>query len=130
MADNKLKEITNEVQIAGVLKQEYIDLIGIDIPSTKIYIYPGAIKHIKKKHIEDFNKYFKFIPDIISNPDYVGKNPKEKDSIELIKYIDDNVLVAVKLDPSGYLYLSSMYSLTESKVPKRLKSGRIKKINL
>lgn len=128
MDSNRLKENTNKIQVAGILNKEHIDLIGIHMPSSEVYIYPGAIKHIRNRHLDDFNKYFKFIPDIISNPDYVGKNPKEKDSIELIKYISDDVLVAIKLDPSGYLYLSSMYSLSSSKVPKRLKSGRLKKV--
>lgn len=63
--------------------------------------------------------------DIISNPDYAGIHPSEPDSIELVKILNENVLVAIKLDPKGYLYLSSMYALTPSKVPKRIKNGRL-----
>lgn len=63
---------------------------------------------------------------MLKNSDYVGQNPKEPNSIELYKQIG-YVLIADKLDPSGYLYLSSMYELNngEHKIKARLKSGRI-----
>lgn len=129
MCIKKLKDDTNKVQVIGILDQKYIDMANSDITSGEVQMYPGAIKHIKKNHPDNFEKYFQSIPEIIKNPDYVGQNPKEKNSIELVKVIDGEVLVAVKLDPSGYLYFSSMYLLTPSKVPKRLKSGRLKKVN-
>jgi len=130
MCDEKivLKENTHEIQVVGKLKQEYIDALKISLPCAEIYMYPGAIKHLKKKHNEDFKKYFHSIPEIIEKPDYIGVNPKEPNSIELVKVIEKDVLVAVKLDPSGYLYFSSMYELTPSKVPKRLASGRLIKL--
>ncbi|WEG15064.1 hypothetical protein PU629_00335 [Pullulanibacillus sp. KACC 23026] len=67
------------------------------------------------------------MPNIISNPDYVGQNPKEPSSIELYKFLTDHLLVAIKLDPSGYLYLSSFYDLHNGsdKIKKRLRTGRI-----
>ncbi|QXE18855.1 PBECR2 nuclease fold domain-containing protein [Clostridium sp. 001] len=129
MCIRKLKDNTNEVQVVGNLEQKYINMANSNVPSGEVRMNPGAIKHIKKKHPDDFKKYFQNIPEIIESPDYVGQNPKEKDSIELVKVIDGDVLVAVKLDPSGHLYFSSMYLLAPSKVPKRLKSGRLKKVN-
>jgi len=80
-----------------------------------------------KNHEEDYNKYFHLIPDMIESPDYIGQNPKEPNSVEIYKVISDHVLIAIKLDPSGYMFLSSMYSLDNGqyKVQKRLKSGRI-----
>ena len=125
----KLKDDTNEVHVVGILNQKYIDMANANIPSGEVRMYPGAIKHIKKNHPDNFEQFFHNIPDIIENPDCVGKNPKEKNSIELVKIIDGEVLVAVKLDPSGYLYFSTMFLLTPSKVPKRLNSGRLKKVN-
>lgn len=122
-----LSEFTNRVQIVGSLKQEITDLLCINLPPADILIYPGAIKHIKKNHEESFIKYFQYIPEIINSPDYVGVNPSEPNSVEFVKIFSDNILVAVKLDPKGYLYLSSMYELTPVKVPKRIKNGRLKK---
>jgi phage-Barnase-EndoU-ColicinE5/D-RelE like nuclease3 len=119
-----LEEFTSKIQTVGYLRQDIIDLLGIPLPAKEILMYPGAIKHMKKRP-EHFEMYFQRIPDIINNPDYIGVHPSELNSIEFVKVLEGNVLVAVKLDPKGYLYLSSMYELTPSKVPKRLKSGRL-----
>lgn len=120
-----LSENTHEIQIVGKLRQEIIDLVGITLTAGDILMYPGAIKHIQRKRPDDFVKYFQRIPEIVSDPDYVGVHPGEPDSVEFVKILDDDILVAVKLAPEGYLFLSSMYTLTRAKVPKRLKSGRL-----
>ena len=120
-----LSENTHKIQAVGKLRQEIIDLLGITLVLGDILMYPGAIKHIQRKRPHEFVKYFQKIPDIISELDYVGIHPDEPDSVEFVKVLDDDVLVAIKLAPEGYLYLSSMYALNPAKVPKRLKSGRL-----
>ena len=124
-----LLEETDQIQIVGILKKDIIGSLGICLLCGDIKMYPGAIKHIKQKHKEDFDKYFDKIPEIINSPDYIGVNAAHKESVKLVKIFDKDVLVAVKLDQSGYLYLSSMYSLNPGKVPKRLNSGRLKRVN-
>ena len=45
---------------------------------------------MKTSHPSDYNKYGGEIKNILANPDYVGKNPKD-DSIEFVKeYMIDN----------------------------------------
>ena len=59
----------------------------------------------------------------------LGINPNETriDSIELIKRYKDNILIGIKLDKSSnYLYISTMYDIQESKIQRRLHSGRLK----
>ena len=52
-------------------------------------------------------------------------------SIEFIKKYSKNVLVGVKLEKDGqYLYVSSMYDIQDSKISRRLYSGRIKDANI
>ncbi len=65
-------------------------------------------------------------------PDYVGINQNEHDScIELIKRYADNVLVGIKLDADeNYLYVSTMHDIQESKISRRLYSGRIKEFSV
>ncbi|MDD6414094.1 MAG: hypothetical protein PUG06_08530 [Blautia sp.] len=80
---------------------------------------------------QNFLKYIDYIPDIIENPDYAGVNPNEKknSSFELIKRYKDNVMIGIKLDKDGdYLYVATMHEVQESKIIRRLHSGRIKKI--
>lgn len=67
--------------------------------SREIKIFPGAIKYIKRQHPKDLKKYFDRIHKIISTPDFVGQNPNEPNSVELVKRFEDNVLVAIKSDP-------------------------------
>lgn len=56
-------------------------------------------------------------------------NPNENgtESIELIKRYKDNVMIGIKLDKDNdYLYVSTMHDIQESKIQRRLHSGRIK----
>jgi hypothetical protein len=123
-----LDENTHKIQIVGKLTPEIIKLTGISLLEDNILMYPGVIKHIKKNHPNEFSMYFKKIPDIVNFPDYVGVHPGEPNSIEFVKVLDDNILIAIKLSPKGYLYLSSMYMISQTKVSKRLKSGRLIKV--
>jgi len=113
--------------ILGKLPKVISNHYNLNCDSNNVMVFPGAIKHIEKRHPQDLEKYFNKIEEIISNPDYVGQKPKEPKSVELIKEFEDDVLVAIKLDPSGYIYLSTMYSLQNAKfkIKTRLKSGRL-----
>ena len=86
---------------------------------------------VKRKHYKCL-KYIDYIPDIIAEPDYIGVNPNEAgESIEIVKKYEDNVLVGIKLDTEGeYFYVSTMYDIQESKVSRRLHSGRLKEFKV
>ncbi len=103
-------------------------ILGIDINPMNIYRSKGLPSHIvKRKHYKCL-KYIDDIPEIIANPDYIGINPNEQEtSIELIKKYADNILIGIKLNSDGdYFYVSTMYDVQESKIKRRLHSGRIK----
>lgn len=53
-------------------------LVGIVFSVSEVYIYPGAIKHIKREHAGIWEQYGHLLPTIIEKPDYVGKNPDYK----------------------------------------------------
>ena len=86
---------------------------------------------VKRKHYKCL-KYIDYIPDIILQPDYIGINPNESgNSIELIKKYSENVMIGIKLDTDGkYLYVSTMHDVQESKISRRLYSGRIKEFSV
>jgi len=118
--------------IVGEFYQELNDIMGSNIPLQKIYRSKGFPTHlISKKHFNCL-KHIDNISDIIKNPDYIGVNPNEHgDTIELIKRFNKNILVGIKLSPDGsYLYVSTMHDIQESKLNRRLHSGRIRKINI
>ena len=108
------------------------DVLGIQLEELQIYRSKGLPAHIiKRKHFNCL-KYIDYIPEIIENPDYIGVNPNESGiSIELIKGYKDNVMIGIKLDVDGnYLYVSTMHDVQQSKIDRRLHSGRLKKYEL
>jgi len=113
----------------GKYRPVFNDILSISIKPQTIFRSTGLLAHmIKRKHFKCL-KYIDFIPDIIANPDYIGINPNEKggESIEFIKRYGINVLVGVKLDSkNNYLYVSTVHDIQESKLERRLHSGRIK----
>lgn len=114
----------------GVFYKELNDLIGLDLPLLKIYRSKGLLSHlIKHKHFTCLRLIEK-ISDIINSPDYIGINPNEKEgTVELIKIFDQNILIGIKLNADeNYYYVSTMYEIQQSKIKRRLHSGRIKSV--
>lgn len=113
----------------GKYNKKFNDILEIKISDFDIYRSKGLPTHMLKRHHEKCLKYIDYIPDIIKNPDYIGINPNEteSESIELIKRYKDNILIGIKLDKDNdYLYVSTMHDISESKIQRRLFSGRFK----
>ena len=102
-------------------------LLQIETNIDKTVISEGLKKHILKHNHENVIGYFEEIPSIIKYPDYIGQNPRENGiSLEYIKILGTNLLVAVKLDiKNDYFYVASFYGITDSKLKKMINSGRI-----
>ena len=103
-------------------------LLGCALPQLNVVQSEGLEKHIYKRHPKCL-KYLNNVSEIILSPDYVGMNPKESNSFELIKQYDDNILVGIKLDiKNGCYYVATLHDIKQSKINNRLFSGRLKKI--
>lgn len=124
MDSNKFIEV-------GKFYKELNDLIGSNLPLQTIYRSKGFPAHLVKQRHFNCLKLIDRIPDIITSPDYIGVNPNESgDTVELIKVFDKNILIGIKLNiHENYLYVSTMHDVQESKIVRRLYSGRIKKID-
>ncbi len=116
----------------GKYNSKFNEILGLDIKNSEIYRSKGLPSHMIKRHHLNCLKYIDYIPDIILKPDYIGVNPNEQGiSVELIKKYADNVLIGIKLDTDGeYLYVSTMHEVQESKISRRLYSGRIKEFSV
>ena len=113
----------------GNYNQDFNDILEINLPYKTIYQSVGLEIHIKKRH-PNCVRYLDNISDILASPDYIGHNPKESNSIELIKCYADNIKVAVKLDAkNNHLYVASLYDIKDSKLQRHLDSGRLKIFN-
>lgn len=111
----------------GNYTQKFNTLTGQSLPLGIIYQSPGLLTHVQKRHPTEVAN-LAHVPNIIQSPDYIGKHPKEANSIELVKVLQGNVMVCVKLDArAGYYYVASVFEISNSKLQKRLNSGRLKK---
>lgn len=122
-------EEKDELLRVGTYNSKFNEILGIELDELTIYRSKGLPTHmVKRKHFNCL-KYIDYIPDIIENPDYIGINPNEVGiSIEIIKQYKDNVMIGVKLDTDGeYFYVSTVHDIQQSKIERRLYSGRIKK---
>lgn len=96
------------------------------LPCGPIYQSEGLQTHVAKRHPREIGN-LSLVPEIIASPDYIGKNPKQPNSVELVKVFDANVMVCVKLDSSnGYFYVASVFEISNAKLNNRLNSGRLK----
>ena len=119
MGDDSLVEV-------GIYIESFNKITAQEIPCGPILQAAGLEVHIKKHH-PDIVDFISLIPQIIKTPDYIGHNPKEPFSIELVKKVSQNLMVCVKLDrEKDYLYVASLYSITDGKLENRVKSGRLK----
>lgn len=88
-------------------------------------------EHMKKRHPKAYEKYGKHIPQILSNPDYVGLDDVDG-SIEYIKEFKVDgayVKVAVRADRGdSSLFARSIYELEPGWVENAIKKGRLKKV--
>lgn len=116
------------MKIVGKLTSEVIKAFGLDYEEGKeISLSLRRKRHMEKHRDEfsDFDETFESIDEIISNPDFVGLHPNGK-SLEYVKKIDGNVLVAVRLGDN--LDVQTMYVVKESKLQNYINSGRTKKM--
>lgn len=119
---------SSDTQLVGFVPETIVKYYCINCSSYEVFMPPGVLKHLKKRgHWNDFITYYQDIPNMISNPDYAGQNPKEPGTVELYKIMNDHVLLAIKMNPSTGLFLGSFYTLDNgaSKITKRLRTGRI-----
>lgn len=117
-------------EMIGILIEEI--KIEFKLEEAMVYIGPQNIEHIRNKHLEDYEVYFKNISEIISSPDYYGRNLKDG-SIELIKEFKisgkEYVKVAVRISKKGKLFARTLYKLTDTeRFEYQLSKGFYKKI--
>lgn len=117
----------------GKIIDSVSELLELDFATT-VYASPGVINHIKKRHGKQLTKRIKdniidTMEKIIKNPDYFGLDCKRGNggSLELIKKIDNIILLlGLEIDMEGeYIYVATMYPISESKMNARIHRGRL-----
>lgn len=125
-----LEENKYVTQIAGILGEEVAEKLDLEGKQKEILIYPGAIKHIKKRHPHAFKCYFRKMPEILGDPDYIGMSGQNPARIEIVKRYKDSILVALKYNENNQLFVSSMYIIEDNRIEKRMSYGRLMPIEV
>lgn len=85
----------------------------------RICIYTERYTHIEK-HRNQFSDEYELtkiidnLPKIVACPDYIHINNKKR-GMEIVKKLNDNVLIAVRISRSNELKIKSLYPITEAK---------------
>ena len=116
----------------GYLRERVAYELGIEFTGV-IYASPGVLKHIIKRHGRQFDKrtrtgILEWMKKILDDPDYIGiyKNDEGQTAIEFIKNAYSNLLLGVEVDEEKqYIYVTTMYPITDRKIENRIYSGKL-----
>ena len=116
----------------GYLRQRIANELGIEFTGV-IYASPGVLKHIIKRHGRQLNKktrdsILEWMKKILEEPDYIGiyKNEGGQTAVEFIKRVYTNLLLGVEVDEEQeYIYVTTMYPITDKKIENRIYSGKL-----
>lgn len=84
----------------GELDEEKIGAYKDKLTTKLVIITDERVEHIKEKHPGDYEKYIELLPTIIRNTDYVLENKNNKDTILILKKINEknkNIQIVIKL---------------------------------
>lgn len=116
----------------GYITKEIAELLSLDLDAdTPIYIGDTNIEHIKNRHMYEYDKYFDRIEEIISSPDYVGKNPKDE-SISFVKEYKisgEYVRVAVRITKNKKYFAKTLHLLSTCNAERYIQKGTLKKLD-
>lgn len=123
--------MTLDRQKVGCFTQEVIDMLELELATeTPIYIGASNVAHVRSRHPYEYEKYLPHISDIISMPDYVGKNPSD-DSISFVKFYktgDEYIRVAVRVTTKGVAYVKTLHLLSTVNAERYIEKGTLKSL--
>ncbi len=73
----------------GKLDKSIYKCVTEDIQSEDVIITENQIEHIKERHPNDYERYFRYVKEIIESPDYILEANKP-DTAFILKHIADN----------------------------------------
>lgn len=101
------------------------------VTTNDVILTPDRKKHILKEHL-DVSEHFDKLNDILNNPDAIYKQVKKEDTIWLVKKIDKNVKLTIKLNTVNNIKekgfknsIINMQYMRDSELKRVIKKGSI-----
>lgn len=127
-----IREVYNSVQTIGKIDIEKYRVVTDKIRTDEVIITDERIAHIKERHPNDFERYEKYIADIIKNPQYILEDKSPSTAVILNEYIEDNekfrliLRLAMPSDPASYKNsIITFMEISERKFKKYLRNKKI-----
>ena len=78
------------LQYIGKIDKDKFKLISNDITTSEVILTDKQVEHIKNRHPNDYEQYFKYFKDIVENPDYIIRDEKPNTGFLLKEFIEEN----------------------------------------
>lgn len=78
------------MQYIGKIDRSKFREISRDITEEDVILTDKQIEHIKERHPNDYEKYFKYIKEIVENPDYIIRDNKPNTGFLLKMFLEDD----------------------------------------
>lgn len=72
----------------GTIDREKYSCVAKDITTDEVIITDERIQHIKDRHPNDFERYFNYMKEIVTNPDYIIETNKPNTALILKSFTD------------------------------------------
>ncbi|MGM9937483.1 MAG: PBECR2 nuclease fold domain-containing protein, partial [Candidatus Ornithomonoglobus sp.] len=79
----------NSVKTIGKIDIKKYQCVTKDIKTDEVIITDERIQHIRERHPDDYEQYFKYANDILSDPDYILEANKPNTAF-ILKHISEN----------------------------------------
>ncbi len=86
----KIEKEENDVHYIGKIDKNKFSLISKDITTDEVILTDKQVEHIKERHPNDYERYFKYFKKIIENPDYIIKDKKPNTGFLLKEFTEDD----------------------------------------
>lgn len=74
----------------GKIDKEIYKCITDDIISSEVIITDERVGHIKERHPNDYERYYRYLKEIVEDPDYIVETSKPKTALILKEIVESD----------------------------------------
>lgn len=74
----------------GKIDKEIYKCMTDDIISNEVIITDERVGHIKERHPNDYERYYRYLKEIVENPDYIVETNKPKTALILKEIVESD----------------------------------------
>lgn len=105
---------TQEIHYVGKIDKNIYKSVTDSIVTDDVVITRERIQHIKERHPNDYDRFVKYLPQIIRSPDYIIEANKANTAVILKQFTEDNekfkLILRLKIESDPERYKNSIIS--------------------